>query len=524
VQSDLSLEAEYKKQYYVTVDANGGSVSGEGWYDEASTASIVANTPCNEVQQKSRKVFTQWAGGSTSDVATISITVDNPYSFTANWKSQYYLSVNSNHGSTLGSGWYDANSLATFSIQSTSEIGNDTRKYFTGWSGDANTIQSSSTITMDSSKSVSAMWRVQYLLNVVSSYGDPTGQDWYDSGTAASISVNSIVDSGNGTRRVFIAWIGEVSTTTSPATSVTVDKPKTVVVQWKTQYKVSFTASGLPDGTPMNFTINSDIVSGTTPFTYSDWYDSQVTLKLNVTSKIANGFRVYVFNHWANSTAAKVSDTITIDGPDTLTAIYNQSFGCIIATATFGSELSPEVQFLRDLRDQKIMMTFAGSHFMIVFNAWYYSFSPAVAATIANNQILRDLAKLILYPLVGILHLSALTYNVLGYNSEWAVVVAGFAASYMIGTVYFAPLLAAALALTRRRIWSIRKVQYILCILVGSFIGIAVADALQLDLLMMLSSALFVLATVSLSAMLSAGGIFLISRKLNWSRLRSLQP
>jgi len=521
VQSDLSLDAEYKKQCYITVNANGGSVSGEGWYDETSTVNIVANTPCNEAQQKSRTVFTQWSGDSTSNVATISITVDNPHSFTANWKNQYYLSVNSNYGSAAGSGWYDANSLATFSIQPTSEIGNDTRKYFTGWTGDAKSSQSSSTITMDSSKSVSATWRIQYLLSVVSSYGDATGQDWYDSGAVANISVKSIVDPGNGTRRVFTRWTGDVSTA-SPATSATVDRPKTIVAEWKTQYKVSFTASGLPDGTPMNFTINSDIVSGTAPFTYSDWYDSQVTLKLNVTRKIANGFRVYVFNHWTNSTNAKVSDAINVDGPDTLTAVYNQSFGCIIATATFGSELSPEVQFLRNLRDQKIMMTFAGSQFMTVFNAWYYSFSPAVAATIANSQILRDLAKLTLYPLVGILHLSALTYNVLEYNPEWAVVVTGFTASYMIGTVYFAPLLAAALALTRKRIASVRRVQSVLCILVGSLIGIAVADALQLDLFMMLSSVLFVLATVSLSAMLSARGIFLISRKLNWSRLRSL--
>lgn len=52
---------------------------------------------------------------------------------------------------------------------------------------------------------------------------------------------------------------------------------------------------------------------------------------------------------------------------------------CLIATATFGSELAPQVQFLRDFRDKQIMQTFAGSNFMVAFNAWYYSFSPAVA-------------------------------------------------------------------------------------------------------------------------------------------------
>jgi peptide/nickel transport system substrate-binding protein len=62
---------------------------------------------------------------------------------------------------------------------------------------------------------------------------------------------------------------------------------------------------------------------------------------------------------------------VNVNKPDPLTAAYIQSFGCVIATATFGSELSPEVQFLRTFRDQKVMVTFAGSQFMVVFNASY---------------------------------------------------------------------------------------------------------------------------------------------------------
>ncbi|MCZ2845259.1 MAG: hypothetical protein O2U61_01975, partial [Candidatus Bathyarchaeota archaeon] len=37
---------------------------------------------------------------------------------------------------------------------------------------------------------------------------------------------------------------------------------------------------------------------------------------------------------------------------------------CVIATATYGSELSPEVSFLRIFRDQTVMSTFAGKQFM----------------------------------------------------------------------------------------------------------------------------------------------------------------
>jgi len=523
VQSDLSFSAEYKNQYYITVNANTGSASGEGWYDESSTANIVAITPCNEVQQKSRAVFTQWSGDSAASASSLSVIVDKPYSFTAQWKNQYYLSVNSNYGSTSGAGWYDANTPATFSIQPTSEIGNDTKRFFMGWSGDTTSTQESYTITMDSPKTASATWRTQYLLTIMSSYGDPTGQGWYDSGVIANVSVKEVVDHGNGTRRVFSNWTGDLSTNSSVAPT-TMDEPKRAIAEWRTQHKVSFTASGLPNGMFMNFTINSIVVNGTTPFSYSDWYDSQTTLNLNVTRRIGSGFGVYVFNHWMNSTGAKVSDIITVGGPVTLTAVYNQSFGCIIATATFESELSPEVQFLRNLRDQKIMRTFAGSRFMEAFNAWYYSFSPMVASAIASNQILKNLAKLVLYPLIGILHVSALTYNVLGYNPELAVVVTGFVASYMMGTVYFAPGLAAVLVLARKRMKLGRAVKTAVCIVVGSAVGIAGSNILQSDSFMELSVTVFVLATILLSTMVSGRVICSVSRKLNWSRLRSQDP
>ena len=35
--------------------------------------------------------------------------------------------------------------------------------------------------------------------------------------------------------------------------------------------------------------------------------------------------------------------------------------GCLIATAAFGSELSPQVQFLRNFRDNRILSTVSGS-------------------------------------------------------------------------------------------------------------------------------------------------------------------
>ena len=76
---------------------------------------------------------------------------------------------------------------------------------------------------------------------------------------------------------------------------------------------------------------------------------------------------------------------------------------CVIATATFGSEAAPAVQFLRGFRDNLVLKTQAGSAFMQAFNAWYYSFSPYVAQFIASHDPVRAPVRVLLYPLLGIL-------------------------------------------------------------------------------------------------------------------------
>ncbi|HUU49295.1 MAG TPA: fibronectin type III domain-containing protein, partial [Nitrosopumilaceae archaeon] len=48
--------------------------------------------------------------------------------------------------------------------------------------------------------------------------------------------------------------------------------------------------------------------------------------------------------------------------------------GCLIATAAYGSEMAPQVQFLREIRDNKVMSTESGVSFMTGFNQFYYSF------------------------------------------------------------------------------------------------------------------------------------------------------
>ena len=79
--------------------------------------------------------------------------------------------------------------------------------------------------------------------------------------------------------------------------------------------------------------------------------------------------------------------------------------GCLIATATYGSELAPQVQLLREIRDNTVLQTQSGTSFMTAFNQFYYSFSPAVADYERENAVFKETVKLTLTPLLASLTL-----------------------------------------------------------------------------------------------------------------------
>lgn len=82
--------------------------------------------------------------------------------------------------------------------------------------------------------------------------------------------------------------------------------------------------------------------------------------------------------------------------------------GCLITTATYGSELAPQVQQLRELRDNKLLQTDVGSSFMTLFNGVYYSFSPIIADYERENPVFKEMVKVAITPMVS--SLSILNY------------------------------------------------------------------------------------------------------------------
>jgi len=74
--------------------------------------------------------------------------------------------------------------------------------------------------------------------------------------------------------------------------------------------------------------------------------------------------------------------------------------GCLIATATYGTELAPQVQLLREWRDNVLLETHVGTSFISSFNQFYYSFSPAIADYERENPAFKQVVKITITPLL----------------------------------------------------------------------------------------------------------------------------
>ncbi|WP_238523160.1 cupredoxin domain-containing protein [Nitrosopumilus maritimus] len=82
--------------------------------------------------------------------------------------------------------------------------------------------------------------------------------------------------------------------------------------------------------------------------------------------------------------------------------------GCLIATAAYGTELAPQVQFLREIRDNTVMSTASGASFMTGFNQLYYSFSPTIADLERENPMFKESVRAFITPMISTLSIMTL--------------------------------------------------------------------------------------------------------------------
>ncbi len=171
--------------------------------------------------------------------------------------------------------------------------------------------------------------------------------------------------------------------------------------------------------------------------------------------------------------------------------------GCLLATAAFGSRLSPEVEMLRSFRDYTVMSQTAGSQFMLAFNSWYYSFSPYFSDYLHTSAPAREIMKPLLYPLIEIMRVSNFVIDQAARQVE-GVVLSGFVASSLIGAIYLSPVLLTSLR--GRRAESLLKLS--VCVLGISSVALLIAAVVGTDAVLMFFSVVFALSSMTTGAVI----------------------
>lgn len=77
---------------------------------------------------------------------------------------------------------------------------------------------------------------------------------------------------------------------------------------------------------------------------------------------------------------------------------------CLIATAAYGSPISPQVNFLRSIRDEVLKKTHFGALFVEAYEWIYYKFSPQVAEIMTQKPAFKKLMRwVVVNPIVHVL-------------------------------------------------------------------------------------------------------------------------
>ncbi len=235
-----TLSATFGTEHRVTIDTSppGLEIQVDGttltapqafWWPEGSSHPLDLTSPQGD--SFVRHVFASWSDGGAQ---AHDMNATAPDSLVAQFGTQYHLGVATPRGTpacSVGDCWYDAGATATATVSpGTIDGGPGVRYVHGGWSGDASGGYPTVTVAMDGPRNVTADWRTEFLLTIVSPHGTPVGAGWYTAGTAAPVSIDAEVTE-NGTTYRFAGWTGG-ATGTDPSVTVTMDGPTTLTAAW----------------------------------------------------------------------------------------------------------------------------------------------------------------------------------------------------------------------------------------------------------------------------------------------------
>ena len=338
VSGTTTVTGNYKTQYYLTMATNPSSVTtptGAGWYDSGSVATVSTQAYVDITLGSSRYRFNGWTTPDMTEITSptsspTTVLIDKGKTVTAAYATQYNVTfkqsgVNQDFTGTIltvdGTNysftnlphwfWWDSGSVHTFAYQSPLVVTPNAKQYVWTSTTGLSTSQGGS-ITASAPDDPIGNYKTQYYLSVSSPYGTPGGQGWYDSGATAYATLNTgTIDYGTGTKRVFTNWNGDASGTNyAQSDPITMNGPKNVVANWKTQYYL--TVGVLP--------------SGVTSIPGQGWYDVGTNVPLTAPSVPGYTFfewKVDGFSQGSNITSINVM----MNAAHYAIAYYNQQSG-----------------------------------------------------------------------------------------------------------------------------------------------------------------------------------------------------
>ena len=282
---------------------------------------------------------------------------------------------------------------------------------------------------------------------------------------------------------------------TPPLSSTTTYTAPSTVTTGTTTTSTSVTSTGYD-----TYSTATSATSTWTSFSYTGTIST--TLTTTSYSSIYTATQVSTIPY----TATVSSTSMT---PMTYTAIVTEkgtSLGCPVSYVTNGNRLQPYAQFLRNFRDNQIENTTAGRTFLTTFNAWYYSWAPAIAYSAATNPFAYRMVQIGVVPLLGILYASYGGYELVApLSPEAAALTAGVIAASLIGLAYVAPVAYLARRILRRNArfnLSNRTLTPTLLWLVGSVLTLALAYAANSTPTIAIGSVSLILSTLSAGSLL----------------------
>ncbi len=280
--------AIWNTEYYLTVISSHGTPSGDGWYVTGSIAYSELDSNIIPVITGEQLSFQNWIG----DATGIDYSQSNPIIMNASktaiayWDTEYYLTVVSSYDSPTGEDWYTTGAIAYAGLDAGIIAGVAGERFiFQSWSGDASgaDYSQSEPIIMDGSKTVTALWDIEYYLTVTSAHGIPSGEGWYSSSSTVFVGLDADIVAGiTGERFVFQSWTDDASGTDyTQSDPITLDGPKSVTVTWQTQYQLTCITN--PSGLSPLPTIDPA----------GDWFNDDTIVILNALEVVG-----YTFQHW----------------------------------------------------------------------------------------------------------------------------------------------------------------------------------------------------------------------------------